>query len=479
MSKAPPPPRGRPLAWHLGVLCAALLVPMFALEAFLLVQMANGERARHLAEARETARRIAVSLDRGLTTLQAMLEVLATHEHLRASNFDAFRRRAREVLESTGTEISLRDRQGRTLVNTGSASRGGAPDPDADRAALETGRPQITDLLPAEEGQPRRFAIVAPAAGPGGERDYVIELSVPVKALDDVLRRDEIPAGMTASVVDRRGSILARSVEPERFVGTSLSPNAPARTEMQPEGWRRTADSTGTVVVLAWSRSELAGWTTAVFLPEAVFEAPVRRSLWSAAALGAVLAALAAALAFVFARRIARPIAALAGIAGNAGDRAALATPVREVNEVGRALTAARAEALAREREREDLLRTLDRAQVIACDLDGRVKAWTGGAERLFGWSRGEAIGRMSDELLATGFPRPLPEIKAELLARGEWQGELRRGRRDGAALVVASHWALRRSASGEPLAVIEVCTDITAAPTRSSPRTRKGVSWC
>ena len=467
MTKPTPTPRGRPLAWHLGVLCAALLLPMFALEAFLLVQMANAERARHQAEARDAARRIAVSLDRGLTTLQAMLEVLATNEHLRADNLEAFRRRAREVLESAGTEISLRDRQGRTLVNTGSPSRGGAPDPGADQAVLETGRPQITDLLPKEEGRPWRFAVVAPAAGPGGEREYVIELSVPVEALDDVLRRGEVPAGMTASVVDRRGAILARSAEPERFVGTPLSPDAPARTERRSEGWRRTSDAAGAMVVLAWSRSELAGWTAAVFLPEADFEAPIRRSLWSAAVLGAVLAALAAALAFVFARRIARPIAALAGVAARNGAGAAaagaLATPVREVNEVGRALGTALLDSRAREREREELLVTLDRAQVIVCDPEDRVTVWTRGAERLYGWPREEALGRVSDELLRTEPPCPFSSVHADLLARGEWQGELRRRHRDGTELVVSSHWALRRNADGEPLAVVEVCTDITA----------------
>ncbi len=132
------------------------------------------------------------------------------------------------------------------------------------------------------------------------------------------------------------------------------------------------------------------------------------------------------------------------------------------MNEVGRALGTAWLDARAREREREDLLLTLDRAQVIVCGLDGRITVWTGGAERLYGWPKEEALGRVSQELLATEFPRPLPEIEAELLARGEWQGELRRRRQDGAVLVVASHRALRRSPDGEPLAVVEVCTDIT-----------------
>src|SRR4051812_18914969 len=85
-----PMPPGRPLAWHLSVLCAALLVPMLVLGAFLLMGMAEAERVRHEDVAREAARRIAVTLDRGLTTYQAMLEVLATSNYLATGNLAAF-----------------------------------------------------------------------------------------------------------------------------------------------------------------------------------------------------------------------------------------------------------------------------------------------------------------------------------------------------------------------------------------------------
>ena len=111
-----------------------------------------------------------------------------------------------------------------------------------------------------------------------------------------------------------------------------------------------------------------------------------------------------------------------------------------------------------------EVFQTLDLAQAMVRDLHGKVLVWTKGAERLFGWSKAETVGRHLHELLRTEFGSPpLHEIEAELLNRGEWKGELRKFRRDGSAVWVASHWALHRDGSGRPQSVIEVASDITA----------------
>lgn len=463
---------GRPLTWHLGILCAALLLPLLTLESYLLIQLSTAERAHHEAEVRESARRLAIGLDRGLMLLQGGLQLLTTSDHLQRGDFTAFYQRAVTLPLAKGTAVVLRDKNGQRVIDTRVPL--GAPlddtgiedvDPEADRAAIDTGAPQISGFLPLSRARMPAISLVAQARVSTHEPPYLLSLVVPVAALNAALRPADAPRSMIATVFDRRGVVLARSADAERYIGTPLPESERAPTEKDQEGWVRTADDAGVPIVLAFARSEASGWTAAVSIPETAFEAPLRRSLWASATLGVLLAALAAALAVVFARRIARPIAALAGVAfQNEHDGLAeLATPVREVNEVGQALAAARLASLLREREREDLLLTLDRAQVLIRDPHGTITLWTSGVEQLYGWTRAEAVGRLWHDLLRTEFPRPLPEIEAELMAHGKWQGELRSRRRDGAEVAVASRWSLRRAPDGEPLAVVESLNDLTA----------------
>lgn len=93
---------------------------------------------------------------------------------------------------------------------------------------------------------------------------------------------------------------------------------------------------------------------------------------------------------------------------------------------------------------------------------DGRITFWGEGAERLYGYPAGAAVGRVSHDLLRTRFPIPLPEIEAALSRDGQWQGELVHRRQDGAELVVASHWAMHPGEAGEDDSVIELFADIT-----------------
>jgi PAS domain-containing protein len=56
----------------------------------------------------------------------------------------------------------------------------------------------------------------------------------------------------------------------------------------------------------------------------------------------------------------------------------------------------------------------------------------------------------------------PLPEIEAELLDTGLWQGELVRTHLDGRLVIVASRWALYRGDGGDPVSVLEFDSDVT-----------------
>ena len=124
-------------------------------------------------------------------------------------------------------------------------------------------------------------------------------------------------------------------------------------------------------------------------------------------------------------------------------------------------MTTSTAATKARGSDTENVLATLDVAATIVRDLDGTIHVWNPGAERLYGWSRNEAVGRRSHDLLATPLPQPLEAVQAALLADGAWHGELQHRTRDGRTLFVASHWALQRTRDGRPSHVVEINHDI------------------
>ena len=101
-------------------------------------------------------------------------------------------------------------------------------------------------------------------------------------------------------------------------------------------------------------------------------------------------------------------------------------------------------------------------AATIVRTLDGTVRFWNEGAERLYGWTRQEAIGRRTPELLQTQFPEGLEKIVEQLRRGGKWSGELRHCAKDGRAVIVESHWLGQFTSAGELVELLESNIDIT-----------------
>jgi PAS domain S-box-containing protein len=99
---------------------------------------------------------------------------------------------------------------------------------------------------------------------------------------------------------------------------------------------------------------------------------------------------------------------------------------------------------------------------VFARDMNDIITYWNRGAEELYGWSREEALGKISHQLTQTIFPTQFDEIMAELLRTGRWEGELIHAKRDGTKIIVASRWSLQRDEQGGPVAILETNNDIT-----------------
>jgi PAS domain S-box-containing protein len=99
---------------------------------------------------------------------------------------------------------------------------------------------------------------------------------------------------------------------------------------------------------------------------------------------------------------------------------------------------------------------------ILVRDLTGKVRFWNKGAERLYGWSAQDAVGNEMGALFPKDDKSALAPAEQELLARGEWTGELRKHTQSGQEVIVTSRWTLLRNDRGEPCSVLIIDTDIT-----------------
>jgi PAS domain S-box-containing protein len=111
----------------------------------------------------------------------------------------------------------------------------------------------------------------------------------------------------------------------------------------------------------------------------------------------------------------------------------------------------------------ERFMQAFGQTQGMLRSLDGGIVSWGIGAERLYGYSEKEALGKDGVEFLHTRCQTSLEEINSALVRDGEWQGELTRRHKDGREIHIVSRWSLSRGEAGEPEVAIEVSHDITS----------------
>jgi PAS domain S-box-containing protein len=113
-------------------------------------------------------------------------------------------------------------------------------------------------------------------------------------------------------------------------------------------------------------------------------------------------------------------------------------------------------------KKQAELLR-LSYDAMIVWKLDGAIESWNVGAERLYGYSEAEAVGKFTHTLLTPQFPKPWGEILKEMRIAGWWEGELRQQTRDRREVVVSARIQLIKGSDGIDR-VLEVNRDITEA---------------
>jgi PAS domain S-box-containing protein len=103
-------------------------------------------------------------------------------------------------------------------------------------------------------------------------------------------------------------------------------------------------------------------------------------------------------------------------------------------------------------------------AAVIATDLDGIVKAWNAAAERLYGWTAGDVIGRPITSITVGPDDIEVAErIMESVRSSGAWEGEFWVTRDDGDRFVAYVRDVVVADDDGRPFGLVGLSVDLTS----------------
>src|SRR5262245_23107099 len=387
-------------------------------------QQRNAFEKRYL----ERVRAMSIALDHELQAHVRMLQVLDESRYLTGNDLGRFYEQTRRVHaeHKDWNTVALIEPSGDQLFDLRRPFGSSLPKSALDSALLAraatSGRPAVSPLFKSAVDGAYTTAVIVPIPGADGATQLLV-VFIDSPTWLRFLSSIPVIQGATMTLLDDNGNIVARTLNPDRWVGQRVSPVLYAKARETSEGAYQNVGLEGQWFYTAHSRSTVSGWTVATGVPIADVERELRGSTIAMTAGAALMALLAIALAIVFGRRIARPVSALAGAAaalerGDAPPLTSIPSQIAEVTDVTRAFD----EAAQRLRAREAALRAsevesarlaAERARLLANERAARQDA--------------EMANRLKDEFLAT----LSHELRTPLTAVLGWARMLRSGQAD------------------------------------------------
>jgi signal transduction histidine kinase len=355
------------------LLVVGTLLPVVGFGVVVAHQLSRSERA--VAERRlvQSARDLAADVDREMSSTIRALSALAASERLERGDLAGFHAEAGRIAKTQPSwmTVLLLSPDGRQLVNT--ARPWGSPLPRAVEPAslertVETRQPVVGDLARGKDGN-LAFPVRVPVLQ-GRRVRYVLTAAVRPQMFSGFVHRPRTSEEeWTRTVVDRQGLVVARTRDPERFVGRPGTPSFLRSIREVPDGLRPSVTLDGQLVYTAFSHASFSGWTMIIAVPRGVVEGPPRRTMVAVAGAGLALLLATSLGAFLIARRVSRAIASAASAAAtlaHGGRPRVEPTRIAEVAQLAGALERSADLLAERERERNENLARAEAARAEA-----------------------------------------------------------------------------------------------------------------
>lgn len=262
------------------------------------------EQAAQETSMKEAARTFSLLVDNELQSRQRILGTLANAPSLANGDLQQFYEFARKNAPTPDTAIILIDKSGRQLLNT-RAPLGAALPTQREQGILELMKrdggatPLVSDVFLAPIGKRYDFVVQVPVVL-GGEIRYFVVMGVNVTAVQTLLAQQTLPASWLSAIVDRKGTVLARSRDPQTFVGRSSNQALQQLFATTRSGVTRSVTLDGVPVKTFYHRIAASDWTVVLSIPES----DIRRSALEGAAIFGLIAVLLLIVSLAIARRI-------------------------------------------------------------------------------------------------------------------------------------------------------------------------------
>ena len=332
---------GRPILFELARLVAVIALPLLAIIALLLFDSARRDLAHATDAARRVADETAARSERFLGDFRATLEAIAQRPLVRAmdaAHCDPELSTLRELYPRAGNIIVV-DADGWILCGARlpPGERLRIADVELHHAVIEQGVFRLSDPLIGKISKTWGVTAVQPVRGKGGNVVGAVGMAIDLRQLQPFGRIDA--RHVIAGIVAAPGVVIAHSDAPNRWIGENVSTTPAIATMLaRREGTLREQGFDHRDRLWAFRPIVGTSWIAYASVDADSAIGPSRERGFTALLLIVVIVGATMVVAAYAARRIARPITAIAEVAraraSGADARASIQGP-REVADVG------------------------------------------------------------------------------------------------------------------------------------------------
>ncbi len=332
------------LSTYLTAIVLFAVLPVLVFSGVVVYRLVGKEREMSEKYLIKSADELALALDQEIIATVRSLQALSSSYSLRAKQYKIFHDILVRALpkQKTWSDIRLHNinlERITTAVHPYTGKLEPAVEPESVRKAIETGEPQVGPItkIPAADNleAPFGFSVRVPVKDDAGKVIYVLSAAITTKSLQDLISRlDTVPHEWLRALIDQNGVLAARTLDPEKNVGTLASATLRALIAKNENGLQETKTLEGLQVYTAYRRAPFTGWHSAIAVPAREYEASFKATMRTLLSMGILLLALSMLFAWLISRWMREAIESAAVGAAHLAKGQTPHLPYSRINEI-------------------------------------------------------------------------------------------------------------------------------------------------